>query len=319
MITYKKAGVDIEAGDALVDRIKRLSPVIGGFAGLLPFPKDEFKEPLLVGCTDGVGTKLKIAFLADRHDTVGIDLVAMNVNDLLCCGALPLFFLDYFACGKLHVDVAEKVIKGIVEGCRQSDCILLGGETAEMPGFYKPGEYDLAGFAVGAVDKHKVIDGGKVGPGDVVLGIPSSGLHSNGYSLVRKLFSTKELQRRWKEFLAPTKIYVKALQPFIKSGAPSIKAMAHITGGGFTENIPRAIPKGLRARIHPRSWPMPELFREIQNRSKLPDEEMFRTFNMGIGFALIVAPSDVAVFEERLAPLYSIGVVERGAGGIRFV
>src|SRR3954469_2336614 len=222
MITYKKAGVDIDAGEALVDRIKKMSPLIGGFAGMVPLGNG-YKEPMLVGCTDGVGTKLKIAFLADRHDTVGIDLVAMNVNDLLCCGAKPLFFLDYFACGKLDVGVAEKVIKGIVEGCRQSGCALLGGETAEMPGFYQPGEYDLAGFAVGSVDRSRVIDGKTVRPGDVILGLPSSGIHSNGYSLVRKLFSDKELARRWKEFLEPTTIYVKALQPLIHSGPSRLK------------------------------------------------------------------------------------------------
>ena len=238
MMTYKDAGVDVDAGNALVDRIKKMSPVIGGFAGLFPMPKGH-KQPMLVGCTDGVGTKLKIAFLADRHDTVGIDLVAMNVNDLLCCGARSLFFLDYFACGKLDVDVAEKVIKGIVEGCRQSECQLLGGETAEMPGFYQPGEYDLAGFAVGVVDKAKIIDGRTIRPGDVVLGLPSSGIHSNGYSLVRKVFSEKELTKRWKEFLEPTKIYHQTLKPLLKSSRSVVKGMAHITGGGFIDNIPR--------------------------------------------------------------------------------
>src|SRR4051812_21352575 len=293
MMTYKKAGVDVDAGDALVQRIKKLSPVIGGFSGLFPLPLKRIKNPQLVGCTDGVGTKLKIAFLANQHDTVGIDLVAMNVNDLLCCGAKPLFFLDYFACGKLNVDVAEKVVKGIVEGCRQSDCVLLGGETAEMPGFYKPGEYDLAGFAVGSVDRKDVIDGRSVRAGDLVLGLASSGPHSNGYSLIRKLFSDKELKKRWKEFLAPTIIYVKALQPLIKPGHTPLKALAHITGGGFTENIPRVIPKGLQVRIVRGSWPIPELFKEIQKRSELPDEEMFRTLNMGIGLVMIVSPKDV--------------------------
>ena len=318
IITYKKAGVDIEAGNALVDRIKRMSPLIGGFAGMVPLPGG-YKQPMLVGCTDGVGTKLKIAFLADEHETVGIDLVAMNVNDLLCCGARPLFFLDYFACAKLNVGVAEKVIKGIVEGCRQSNCALLGGETAEMPGFYKPGEYDLAGFAVGLVDRKDVIDGRTVREGDIVLGLPSSGIHSNGYSLVRKLFTEQELKKRWKEFLAPTLIYVQALQPLIKPGATPLKALAHITGGGFIENIPRVIPKGLQVKIVKGSWPIPELFKEIQERSRLPDAEMFRTLNMGIGLVMVVSPKEVAQVEKQLDRVYYLGTVERGSQGVRFV
>ena len=318
IITYKKAGVDIDAGDALVDRIKKMSPLIGGFAGMLPLGNGD-KEPMLVGCTDGVGTKLKIAFLADKHDTVGIDLVAMNVNDLLCCGAKPLFFLDYFACGKLDVGVAEKVIKGIVEGCRQSECVLLGGETAEMPGFYKPGEYDLAGFAVGAVDKHNVIDGRTVREDDVVIGLPSSGVHSNGYSLVRKLYKEKELARRWKEFLAPTIIYVKAVQPVINMPNRPLKALAHITGGGFTENIPRVVPKGLQVKVVKGSWPMLDLFKEMQQRSGLDDMEMFRTFNMSIGLVMVVAPSSVELVKKHIKPAYVIGSIERGSKGVRFV
>jgi phosphoribosylformylglycinamidine cyclo-ligase len=318
MMTYKKAGVDVEAGDALVNRIKKMSPVIGGFAGLFPLPKKGLKNPQLVGCTDGVGTKLKIAFLIDKHDTVGIDLVAMNVNDLICCGAKPLFFLDYFACGKLHVDVAEQVVKGIVNGCNQSFCTLLGGETAEMPGFYDPGEYDLAGFAVGVVDKSKVIDGSKVRQGDIVLGIPSSGLHSNGYSLVRKVFGGAELQRRGEELLVPTKIYVKTVWPLIDRKKPILKAISHITGEGFIGNIPRVLPKGLQARITRRSWPVPELFHEIQTRAGLPDEEMFNTLNMGIGLVLVVSPNDVAEAERLIRPVYAIGVIESGSKGIRF-
>jgi phosphoribosylformylglycinamidine cyclo-ligase len=319
VLTYKKAGVDVNAGDALVQRIKRMSPLIGGFAGMVPLPAHQYKEPMLVGCTDGVGTKLKIAFLTNNHDTVGIDLVAMNVNDLICCGAKPMFFLDYFACGKLNVGVAAKVVKGIVEGCRQSGCVLLGGETAEMPGFYKPGEYDLAGFAVGAVDRKDVIDGRHVRPGDIVLGLPSSGLHANGYSLVRKLYSEKELKQRWKEFLAPTQIYVKDIQPLIKLGANPIKAMAHITGEGFIGNIPRVLPKGLQVRIVRGSWPVPELFKEIQQRAKLPDQEMFNTLNMGIGLVLVVAPKDVSFVEKQLDRVYYIGAIERGSKEIRFV
>jgi phosphoribosylformylglycinamidine cyclo-ligase len=241
------------------------------------------------------------------------------VNDLLCCGATPLFFLDYFACGKLNVGVAEKVIKGIVEGCRQSECRLLGGETAEMPGFYGKGEYDLAGFAVGAVDKAKIIDGRSIRAGDVVLGVPSSGIHSNGYSLVRKVFSEKELTQRWKEFLEPTKIYWSMLKPLMKKGKSLIKGMAHITGGGFIDNIPRVFPKGLQARITMGSWPVPELFQEIQERAKLPDNEIFRTLNMGIGLVIIAAPKNVPLIQKHIHPLYSLGVIERGTKGVRFV
>ncbi len=317
MITYKKAGVDVDAGNALVDRIKKMSPAIGGFAGLYPLPKG-MKNPQLVGCTDGVGTKLKIAFLANQHETVGIDLVAMNVNDLLCCGARPLFFLDYFACGKLDVGQAEKVVRGIVEGCRQSACTLLGGETAEMPGFYPAGEYDLAGFAVGVVDKARVIDGRTVKAGDVLLGLPSSGIHSNGYSLVRKVFTESELIQRWKELLAPTRIYVPDVLPFLKAKHQPIKAMAHITGGGFIDNIPRVLPKNMGVRIQNGSWPIPPLFREIQKRAGLPDAEMFRTLNMGIGLVLVVAPKDVAAVQKKLSPAYKIGTIERGIEGVQF-
>lgn len=318
MITYKKAGVDVDAGNELVERIKKMSPLIGGFAGAVPIPKG-FKNPQIVGCTDGVGTKLKIAFITNQHDTVGIDLVAMNVNDLLCGGAKPLFFLDYFACGKLDVDTAERVVKGIVDGCKQSNCVLLGGETAEMPGFYADGEYDLAGFAVGVVDKSRVIDGKRVRAGDVVLGLPSSGIHSNGYSLVRKVVPEPELIRRWKEFLEPTKIYVKDVMPLVQKKTAIIKAMAHITGGGFIDNIPRVLPKGLDVRIEMGSWPIPSLFKEIQERAKLPDSEMFRTLNMGIGLVMVVAPKDVAQVKKHLSAVYPIGTVVRGSQKVQFV
>jgi len=319
MITYKKAGVDVDAGNALVERIKKLTTGIGGFAGLFPMPKG-LKDPQLVGCTDGVGTKLKVAFLTNRHNTVGIDLVAMNVNDLLCCGARPLFFLDYFACGKLNVDVAENVVKGIVDGCRQSECKLLGGETAEMPGFYEAGEYDLAGFAVGVVDKKHLIDGKKIKPGDIVLGLPSSGVHSNGYSLVRKVIPESELIHRWEEFLAPTVIYHKILKPLLWHKTPSvIKGMAHITGGGFTDNIPRFLPKGMQACIRKGSWPIPDLFTEIQRRAKLPDSEMYRTLNMGIGLVMVVAPQDVLRVKKQVKNIFQIGVIERGFEGVRYV
>lgn len=318
MITYKKAGVDVDAGNALVDRIKKMTTGIGGFAGLFPMPKG-LRDPQLVGCTDGVGTKLKIAFLSGVHHTVGIDLVAMNVNDLLCCGARPLFFLDYFACGRLNVDVAENVIKGIVEGCRQSACKLLGGETAEMPGFYEPGEYDLAGFATGVVEKSRIIDGRTIRAGDVLLGVPSSGFHSNGYSLIRKVVPEPELKQRWAEFLTPTTIYYSTLKPLLWGKKPTpIKGMAHITGGGFIDNIPRMLPKGLQAVVEKGSWPVPALFLEIQKRAQLPDEEMYRTLNMGIGLVLAVAPKDAAAVQKALKTSYPIGRIERGTPEFRF-
>lgn len=318
MITYKKAGVDINAGNALVRRLKHLSPLIGGFAGVLPLPKRSFRAPMLVSCADGVGTKLKIAFLSGKHDTVGIDLVAMNVNDLLCCGARPLFFLDYFACGKLDVSVAQKVIAGIMGGCRMADCVLLGGETAEMPGFYPRNEYDLAGFAVGVVDKDRLIDGSGIREKFVLVGLPSSGLHSNGFSLVRKLFSRVELKRRAREFLTPTRIYVRELLPLLLLRSRRVAGIAHITGGGFIDNIPRILPKGLRARFRYGSWPIPPIFHEIKIRAKLPDQEMFRTFNMGIGMVLVVPPVHVGFVQRQVSKAYIIGEIEKGPGGVRF-
>jgi phosphoribosylformylglycinamidine cyclo-ligase len=309
--TYKKAGVDIAAGDALVDRIKKRLPGIGDFAGLFPFPSG-MKKPYLVGCTDGVGTKLKIAQELDGHDTIGIDLVAMNVNDLICTGARPLFFLDYFATGHLNVRVAERVIQGMIAGCDQAGCHLIGGETAEMPGFYKPGEYDLAGFAVGVVDGERRVRNDKIKPGDVLLGLPSSGVHSNGYSLVRALFRGDAL-RKWKSaLLAPTKIYVKPTLAALKKFPGAIKGIAHITGGGLVENIPRFLPKNCDAILHLATWPMLPVFNEIRRRGDVADAEMYRTFNMGLGLVLAVAREKAAAIKKFLSPCYEVGRVEKG-------
>jgi phosphoribosylformylglycinamidine cyclo-ligase len=315
-ITYRDAGVDIDAGDELVERIKphvkrTMRPEVvsdlGGFAGLCALPKG-YKEPLLVSCTDGVGTKLKLAFLADRHDTVGIDLVAMNVNDLVVCGAEPLFFLDYFASGKLQVGVAEQVIAGIAEGCRQAGAALLGGETAEMPGMYLEGEYDLAGFCVGVVDRAAYIDGKSLVPGDVLLGLASSGFHSNGYSLVRRVFlehAGLRLDARLEgvegtlgdALLRPTKIYVRPLRKLAAAGL--LRGAAHITGGGLVDNPTRMIPSGarLKLQIDLRSWTLPPLFQHIARLGNIAPEELRRTFNAGIG--MICAVPEASADEAR--------------------
>ncbi len=309
MTTYRDAGVDIDAGDEFVDRIKPLvrstfRPEVltdlGGFGGLFGLQTGKYKEPVLVSGTDGVGTKLKIAFMMDRHNTVGIDLVAMCVNDIVVSGAEPLFFLDYFATGKLSVKKAQDVVSGIAEGCRQAGCALIGGETAEMPSFYPEGEYDLAGFAVGAVDREKIIDGRHIVPGDVVIGFASSGLHSNGYSLVRRvLFEQAKLSlaSRLSELdgsigeilLTPTRIYAKQILALIERFP--IKGIAHITGGGITENLPRVFPKGVSAKITRTAWSVPPIFDVLSRLGQVDREEMFRVFNMGIGLILVV-PSD---------------------------
>ena len=332
-ISYRDAGVDIEAGDALVEQIKpyakrTLRPEvlggIGGFGSLFEVPK-KFKNPVLVSGTDGVGTKLKLAFQLNKHDTVGIDLVAMSVNDILVQGAEPLFFLDYFACGKLEVGVAAQVIKGIAQGCEQSGCALVGGETAEMPGMYPAGEYDLAGFAVGAVDREAIINGSTIAEGDVVLGLASSGAHSNGYSLIRKLIERAGID--WdsdfhgKPFrdvvMAPTRIYVKSLLKLIQT--LPVKGMAHITGGGITENIPRVLPEGLTAEIKQDSWQLPPLFQWLQEQGNVTDDEMYRTFNCGIGMAVIVSAQDAEAAKQLLAgegeQVFTIGRIRRQQAG----
>ncbi len=327
----------MEAGDALVEQIKpyakrtmrpEVLAGIGGFGSLFEMPK-KFKNPVLVSGTDGVGTKLKLAFELNKHDTVGIDLVAMSVNDILVQGAEPLFFLDYFACGKLEVGTAAQVIKGIAEGCEQSGCALVGGETAEMPGMYPAGEYDLAGFAVGCVDKEKIINGTTIAAGDVVLGLASSGAHSNGYSLIRKLIASSGIDfesdadgffngKKFKDVvMAPTKIYVKSLLKLIDT--LPVKGMAHITGGGITENIPRVLPAGLTAEISAAAWALPPLFKWLQAQGNITHSEMYKTFNCGIGMVVIVAKSDAAAAKQLLETsgetVFEIGTIRTQAAG----
>ncbi|MBU1424664.1 MAG: phosphoribosylformylglycinamidine cyclo-ligase [Gammaproteobacteria bacterium] len=306
-LSYRDAGVDIDAGDQLVENIKpyakrtmrpEVLSGIGGFGGLVEISK-KFKEPVLVSGTDGVGTKLKLAFELNRHDTVGIDLVAMSVNDILVQGAEPLFFLDYFACGKLDVSAATEVIKGIAKGCEDSGCALIGGETAEMPGMYPVGEYDLAGFAVGVVEKAKIITGEHIKAGDVVLGLASNGAHSNGYSLVRKIIerSKPDLNAKFDGertladcIMAPTRLYVKPMLSLMQQ--VTVKGMAHITGGGITENVPRVLPANVVADIDSKTWQMPKLFHWLREGGNVEAQEMFRTFNCGIGMVVVVAAQD---------------------------
>ncbi len=321
MITYKKAGVDIDAGNELVERIKKMAPRIGGFSDGMALPKG-YKEPILIGCTDGVGTKLAIAQALDCHDTIGFDLVGMNVNDLICSGARPLFFLDYFACGKLDVGVAEDVVRGIVKACKESDCELIGGETAEMPGFYKPGEYDLAGFATGVVEKKLMLKPkDNVKAGDILIGIPSSGLHSNGYSLVRKLIPRSEWKKFGNQLLAPTRLYVRLMLPLlaeINKTAPNIRGLVHITGGGFTDNVPRVLPKNLSARIEVGSWKTPPIFTELKKRGRLSDLEMLRTFNNGVGLVAVASPAAADKLLRRVKGSIVIGALVRGDGEVQY-
>ena len=332
-LTYRDAGVDIDAGDALVERIKPLARRtmrpevlggIGGFGALFELSK-KFKEPVLVSGTDGVGTKLKLAFQLDKHDTVGQDLVAMSVNDILVQGAEPLFFLDYFACGKLDVATAASVVEGIAKGCELAGCALIGGETAEMPGMYPAGEYDLAGFAVGAVEKSQIITGREIVPGDAVLGLASSGAHSNGYSLIRKIIERAQPdmnadfhgQPFGHAVLAPTRIYVKPLLALMQQ--LTVKGMAHITGGGLTENIPRVLPEAVTAIVERQSWPLPPLFQWLQREGNVADAEMHRVFNCGIGMAVVVAGADAERAMESLRAagetVFRIGRIEARQAG----
>ena len=320
-ISYRDAGVDIDAGDALVEAIKPFArrtmrpgvlAGIGGFGALFELPAG-YRRPVLVSGTDGVGTKLKLAFAAGRHDTVGIDLVAMSANDVLVQGAEPLFFLDYFACGKLDAGVAAEVVRGIARGCELAGCALIGGETAEMPGMYPEGEYDLAGFCVGVVEKDNILDGRAIGPGDVVLGLASSGAHSNGYSLIRKIVERAPAPF---DLLEPTRIYVEPILGLLKS--VPVKGLAHITGGGLTGNVPRILPAGTVARIRKAAWPRPELFQWLQREGHIADEEMYRVFNCGIGMVAVVAAADaeraVASLRASGETVYRIGEIEASTG-----
>lgn len=337
-LTYKKSGVDIEEADRFVDLIspiarktfrKEVIADIGSFGAFFSLDANRYNEPVLVSGTDGVGTKLKVAFLADRHDTIGIDLVAMCVNDIITSGAAPLFFLDYFATGRLDANKAAKVIEGIAIGCKEAGCSLVGGETAEMPGFYNEGEYDLAGFAVGVVEKKSIIDGSGIKEGDAVIGISSSGLHSNGYSLARKVFFEAKGMNvssflegtgttLGDELLRPTRIYVKAVA--LLKDVVGIKGMAHITGGGIPGNLPRALPDDKAAIIKNGSWPVPAVFSLIRDLGQVPYEDMSSTFNMGIGYVVVVAQDEadtaLNVLKNAGYGSYLIGFIDKGSKGV---
>ena len=332
-LSYRDAGVDIDAGDALVEAIKPLArrtlrpevlTGIGGFGALCALPQ-KYRQPVLVSGTDGVGTKLKLAFAMNRHDTVGIDLVAMSFNDVLVQGAEPLFFLDYFACGRLDRVVAAQVIGGIARGCELAGCALIGGETAEMPGMYPPGEYDLAGFCVGVVERERIIDGRSIRPGDRLLGLASSGAHSNGYSLIRRILE-RERPDLGADFggrplgdalLEPTRVYVKSVLQLI--GALPVKGLAHITGGGLTGNVPRMLSAGCRAVIHANAWPRPRLFDWLQRQGSIAADEMHRVFNCGIGMVIAVSADDaaraVSLLSEAGERVFEIGEIEADASG----
>jgi phosphoribosylformylglycinamidine cyclo-ligase len=334
-LTYRDAGVDIDEGDRLVELIKPLArPTlrkevlagIGGFGGLFALDLAKYRQPVLVSGTDGVGTKLKVAFAADRHATVGIDLVAMCVNDIAVVGAEPLFFLDYYATGKLSAEQGAEVVRGIAEGCRQAGCALIGGETAELPGFYERGEYDLAGFAVGCVERPNIVDGTRVRPGDVVIGVGSSGLHSNGYSLARRAL----LERHpldWKVesaggrslgdlLLEPTRIYAKDVLALLEK--VPVRSLSHITGGGLPGNVPRNLPDGTRAVLEEKRWDRPPVFDLIEREGNVPRDEMYRTFNMGLGLTVVVAPGDeaaaLALLAARGLGAWTVGSIEAGTG-----
>lgn len=328
-LTYKQSGVDTRKADSLITSIKHIVKTtdrpgvlrgIGCFGGFFKLGKRNYKNPILVASSDGVGTKLKIAVLVNKHDTIGIDLVAMNVNDILCSGAEPLFFLDYLGCSRLESVVFKQIIKGIAEGCRQARCALIGGETAEMPGMYKQGEYDLAGFAVGVVERDHIIDGATIEAGDSVIGLASNGLHSNGFSLVRKALSKRECIQNAKELLKPTRIYVQSMLCLLKEKRFIVKGIAHVTGGAFYEKIKRIIPKGLMIEIDKHSWTVPDIFKFIRNKGTINDEEMYRTFNMGIGMVCVVKSTQATQVQEVLSGLgekaWIIGRVAKGNRGV---
>lgn len=340
-LNYKSAGVNTESAGRLVSAVRKLAAStsrsgvlseIGGFGGLFGVKELGYQDPVLVAGADGVGTKLQVAFLMDRHDTVGIDLVAMCANDVLVQGAEPIFFLDYLATGKLRLEVSWAILQGIAEGCRQAGCALLGGETAEMPGFYKVGEYDLAGFAVGVVERERIVDGRAIRPGDQILALPSTGFHSNGYSLLRKLLFEQmglTVAHRFpgaeesvgEVLLKPTRIYVSTVLPLLRQFA--IRGMAHITGGGITENLPRILPAGCQARIRKGSWPIPTPFTTVQEAGPIAEAEMYRVFNMGVGFLLVVPPDQVEPVTTHLRQtgetVYQIGEIDTGEPGVQYV
>ena len=342
MIDYKASGVDIDAGNETVRRIKSLARAtftpgvlsdIGSFGGLFALERDLYREPVLVSSADGVGTKLKVAFMTGRHDSVGADLVNHCVNDILVQGALPLFFLDYLATGRLSPVIAAEVVSGVARGCRENGCALIGGETAEMPGFYGDGEYDIAGFIVGIVEKSKIVDGRGIEPGDVAIGIPSAGLHTNGYSLARKICFeaagwgpdtyVAELQSTMGDaLLAPHRSYLSLVRPLLERDV--VKGLAHITGGGITENLPRILPEGCAVEINRRAWSVPAIFRLLQRRGSIADEEMLRTFNMGIGLVIVCAAAEAervfALLEAAGEPnAVRVGLVVTGDRSVRYV
>ena len=311
-VTYKASGVDIKSASIFKSKIKpvvrssfrpEVLTDIGGFGSFFKLDKNKYKDPVLVSSSDGVGTKLMIAKLADKHDTVGIDAVAMNVNDILCSGAESLFFLDYIAYSKVKEEVLIDVVKGLSDGCRQAGCSLVGGETAQMPGMYRQGEYDIAGFCVGVVEKDKIINGDKIEAGDAVIGIESSGLHSNGYSLVRKVLSLKEQKRMAGQLLEPTRIYVKPILGLLKDYGPQIHGISHITGGAFYDKISRILPKNINVQIDKNSWKVPDIFKLIQNQGNIEDKEIYRTLNMGIGLVLIVKNNQAPAIINKLSGL----------------
>lgn len=335
--TYKDAGVDIDRGNEAVEKIKPFVQAtyrpevisdLGGFGGLFSIDKEKYEDPVLVSGTDGVGTKLKLAFMTDSHDTIGIDAVAMCANDILVSGAEPLFFLDYVAVGEMAPEKMVDVVKGVAEGCKQAGAALIGGEMAEMPGFYQAGEYDIAGFCVGIVDRSKIIDGSDIQEGDVILGLASSGLHSNGYSLARKLFfdvaqmDVSQYDNRLGEtvgeaLLEPTLIYAKAILPLVQEEG-KVKGMAHITGGGLIENIPRILPSGVHAELDTSAWNVPPVFKVMKELGNLSDEECYRTFNMGVGYCVICRPEDASHLLEKIKEqgfsVSQVGKVVAGAG-----
>jgi len=350
LLTYKKSGVDIDKANSFMEAItplvnstkrKEVLGNIGGFGGFFELKLKNYKNPVLVSSTDGVGTKLKIAQLVNKHYTVGIDLVAMNVNDILCSGAEPLFFLDYIACGKLDRNILVEVVKGISGSCKESSCALIGGETAEMPGMYGKDEYDLAGFCVGVVEKDKIINGKSIKPGDKIIGLASSGLHSNGFSLVRKVFSNKELIKYADELLKPTRIYVKPVlsllnAPRLRSGQAehytpacrqgrlnAVKGIAHITGGAFYDKIKRIVPKNINFIIYQDSWFVPQIFNIIQRKGRVPEKDMYRTFNMGIGMVIVVSPNNTKIAMKKLEQYnlksWLIGEATKGKGDIKLI